>query len=322
MKIKLLFLILLAFSNLNAQQTSIKINFDNYTSETDNDLVKNFHSYSSLYKVVDNPDGIGKSVRNELGGSALETIKLCDKFKSVIGDVFTISVDYKYNVVHNNYNTNRNSVGIFLTDDKGTSFFSARIYESILYLGALNNVNDNSGVLVKEVNGKWHRLVLQITTKSNDKISCVAKVYDIGTDGKSAPVSVVSYSKEGSNYSYTSTDGFNVGFLSAQYGNVYCIDNLEISGYKSGSGCASLSIPDAAFENMIFYPNPTKEFVNIQNVTLDKATIFDSSGKRVREQHFEGKQNNIINLIGLQSGVYYLQLETNGRQISKKVIIE
>ena len=76
-----------------------------------------------------------------------------------------------------------------------------------------------------------------------------------------------------------------------------------------------------------FYPNPAKEFLNINfgNLTSDKTTftLVDINGKKVIENQFD-LQNQLerISVASIPNGIYLAVIETNDKRITKKVVID
>ncbi|MFZ0595725.1 MAG: T9SS type A sorting domain-containing protein [Flavobacterium sp.] len=89
------------------------------------------------------------------------------------------------------------------------------------------------------------------------------------------------------------------------------------------TNCSTLRIQDAAFDKIALYPNPTKGEVNINNIALEKATVYNSSGQLVKTFTLNSANtNNTINLSGLPKGVYYVYLINQDAASAKKVIVE
>lgn len=91
----------------------------------------------------------------------------------------------------------------------------------------------------------------------------------------------------------------------------------------SYSATCSLGIEDSVFDKVVIYPNPTKGEVNINNISLEKATVYNSLGQLVKSFVFNsGDSNNTINLSGLPKGIYYVYLINEDAASAKKVIVE
>ncbi|OMQ12191.1 leucine-rich repeat domain-containing protein [[Flexibacter] sp. ATCC 35103] len=87
--------------------------------------------------------------------------------------------------------------------------------------------------------------------------------------------------------------------------------------------CSTLGIEDSVFDKAVLYPNPTKGEVNINNIALEKATVYNSLGQLVKTFILNsGDTNNTINLSGLPKGIYYVYLINKDAASAKKVIVE
>jgi Leucine-rich repeat (LRR) protein len=103
--------------------------------------------------------------------------------------------------------------------------------------------------------------------------------------------------------------------------------NAEWSKKKDATATYSttctLGIKESVFDKVAIYPNPTKGELHINNILLDKATVYDSQGKLIKTTSFKtGNNDNTIHLAGLSKGIYYIYLESEGANTAKKVIIE
>jgi len=73
---------------------------------------------------------------------------------------------------------------------------------------------------------------------------------------------------------------------------------------------------------VVIYPNPVQDILNIStaaNLSNRVASVFDINGKRVINQKLT---NNTLKVSSLQSGVYILRLEANGKVMNRKFIKE
>lgn len=91
----------------------------------------------------------------------------------------------------------------------------------------------------------------------------------------------------------------------------------------SYSATCTLGIEDSVFSKATVFPNPTKGEVNINNVSLEKATVYNSLGQLVKTFVFNnGETSNTINLSGLPRGVYFVYLISGDAASAKKIIVE
>lgn len=104
--------------------------------------------------------------------------------------------------------------------------------------------------------------------------------------------------------------------------------NANWSGIKEANtiysnSCKNLGIEDSVFDKVTVYPNPTTGEVNINNITLEKATVYNSLGQLVKSFDLNATDtHNTINLSGLPKGVYYVYLINQNAASAKKVIVE
>ncbi|MBW2960276.1 zinc-dependent metalloprotease [Mesonia aestuariivivens] len=86
-----------------------------------------------------------------------------------------------------------------------------------------------------------------------------------------------------------------------------------------------LDTDEEEFENEIkIYPNPTKGLVNIDlnnSLSLKKSqlNLFDLLGRKVKSKSLIAK-NSELNISDLPSGVYLLEIESDGNKITRKII--
>ena len=82
----------------------------------------------------------------------------------------------------------------------------------------------------------------------------------------------------------------------------------------------TLSINDETLSDLTIYPNPVKDNILINSSTSIinyVATVVDINGKRLLTHRLK---NNTLNVSDLQSGVYFLRLESQGKSIERKFI--
>ena len=71
------------------------------------------------------------------------------------------------------------------------------------------------------------------------------------------------------------------------------------------------------------YPNPAKDFVNIQTVSnIKNVSIYNVNGQKVYNVVADAKHLN-LNTSGFAKGVYFMNIKTaNGKIILKKLVVE
>lgn len=91
------------------------------------------------------------------------------------------------------------------------------------------------------------------------------------------------------------------------------------------AGTCGLSVEDNELDNGIsLFPNPAKQqfFIKSAYVNLDKVEIYDISGRLVSDIDVsETARTKTINMHNVSKGVYFVNIHSEGRFITKKLII-
>jgi len=84
-----------------------------------------------------------------------------------------------------------------------------------------------------------------------------------------------------------------------------------------------LDVEEIAYQSdeIIIYPNPTSEFINIVNANsqIERVEIIDIQGRIMIIQSIGGNQAN-INISNLNSGIYIIKIYTNSGLKVDKII--
>ena len=112
-------------------------------------------------------------------------------------------------------------------------------------------------------------------------------------------------------FTFMSDDGVN------QEGVI--VDNFLVQG--------TLSSQSNQIDGFALYPNPTKGKLNISLPTSDKVAVelFDLRGRSIYQNNFEAQGSLFtkeLDFSAAQAGVYILNVKTEGKQVSKRIIIE
>ncbi|QRE04904.1 T9SS type A sorting domain-containing protein [Flavobacterium psychrophilum] len=316
----LILLLLFTFTKINAQLVNEEIDFNNLISTTNNDLFNKFvqpipYGYEQI------TDGnSGYYLATSLQGAATQPLKLCSKFKGIDTESMIISIDYKVETYPTPISFGSNSVGVFIAKNNGETVLSTRLSANELSINGLTNPNStfNSPVFgANFVNGRWYRLIFQLTKIATDKFSITSKIYDIGLDGTSSPVLKVTNSKEGFNYYFNSANDINIHIVGGWWGNVKYLDNFKIYGFKNGSNCPNLSNNNFNLENnIVVYPNPFTNQI-ILNKEATKINIYNLNGQLISTHSNVNKE---ISVEKLASGIYFFEIFSNdGVQIKKLI---
>ncbi|WP_051336202.1 Ig-like domain-containing protein [Aquimarina latercula] len=118
---------------------------------------------------------------------------------------------------------------------------------------------------------------------------------------------------------------YNVQVISTTTGVITLNIGANIANSVSGDGNLSavefsitydelLSTEEFEEDTFIIYPNPTKGKVYI-SIPIELVTVFDYSGKKVLET-----TKNTFDLSVLESGIYIFNIQTNEKQITRRII--
>lgn len=97
------------------------------------------------------------------------------------------------------------------------------------------------------------------------------------------------------------------------------VDNFVVQG--------TLSSATNEIEGFVIYPNPTKGKLNISLPTTDQVTVdlFDLRGRKVYQNQFAAEGvlfTKELDFSSIQSGVYLITLQTEGKQVTRRIILE
>ena len=103
-------------------------------------------------------------------------------------------------------------------------------------------------------------------------------------------------------YSYCIIANYDDGCISPLVCDDIVVSNVGITNYK---------------DNILIYPNPARDIVNILGAEITSVKIFNNMGQLILTQH----NTNTINVSTLTNGIYILSIETLTRKIIQKKII-
>ena len=84
----------------------------------------------------------------------------------------------------------------------------------------------------------------------------------------------------------------------------------------------TLSTGDNSFASFTYYPNPGKDILHLDNISLTKASIYSLLGQLIETKSFDNSTSNTLDLTNLESGIYLIVLEYDLEQKTIKVIKE
>jgi len=110
-------------------------------------------------------------------------------------------------------------------------------------------------------------------------------------------------------------------------------DNANGEGKSSGTGDflidrieftnTTLSVNNKEIKNLRIYPNPAKDFINIQtDEPITQITIFDVTGKKVLKLNNPKKTVEQINISHLNAGIYLIKIQDVSKNTSTRKLVK
>lgn len=96
------------------------------------------------------------------------------------------------------------------------------------------------------------------------------------------------------------------------------------TGMSAENFISFVGIEDIELGLVKIYPNPTSNIINIsvenELFGLTTLNVLDQSGRIVSKEYVSSMQNYSMDVLNLESGIYYIQIENQGRKITLKFI--
>lgn len=119
-------------------------------------------------------------------------------------------------------------------------------------------------------------------------------------------------------------------FVKAQDGGIYKLVFDSFSGSSTGIATfnttllSALGVSEPAANGMSVYPNPAVDniYLTFENTLVSgSASLYDLSGRLLREWTLSGNQSTKLNVSGFMPGTYILKANNNGQISSYKVML-
>lgn len=97
---------------------------------------------------------------------------------------------------------------------------------------------------------------------------------------------------------------------------MFMVDDFKVTA-------TSLATDDFATSKLMVYPNPSNNVVTVfdnENIGINTISISDYNGRKVKFLKFDGVNQTQINISELNSGLYFMKIETNYGILLKKMI--
>lgn len=112
-----------------------------------------------------------------------------------------------------------------------------------------------------------------------------------------------------------------------EYILIHCVQYNHRFGYaalgsSSGAGCATLATEnfDSDFNSINVYPNPTKDKVTFSVQDEANVSIYNNLGRKISSNLLITKENNSVSLDYFPKGIYLVEITSDNKKITKKII--
>jgi Secretion system C-terminal sorting domain len=147
----------------------------------------------------------------------------------------------------------------------------------------------------------------------------VAQTTNIATE---APFAGQTWIQKSYTYSPTTTGTYYFGIQNISPANTtgvqaLFIDNLVISQLLSSN--------DVVFNKFLIYPNPVKNSISIsnsENINVKSVSISDLNGRVIKTENFSNVSDIKVNVSGLSSGMYLMNINSDQGVVTKKIVKE
>jgi len=221
-----------------------KINFDYYSTSTDNDVSNNFiNDFSEISPIL-------YSDNNGITGGALippnsvsfgnDVLEYCSEYNNSLNKTIETSIAFKYNANQINPNSYQRTVAFFMEGNSNGHDIDFLIDKgSSLTISSYSYVEDSDIDLLDK---HWHKMVATFTPiggENEDEVFAKIEIYDIGIDGKNIPISLGSHSATIHDIDLINATKFNLKLSASKWAGAEYLDDFEFTGDKTEGDCGS-----------------------------------------------------------------------------------
>ncbi|ESU24820.1 hypothetical protein FEDK69T_03730 [Flavobacterium enshiense DK69] len=104
---------------------------------------------------------------------------------------------------------------------------------------------------------------------------------------------------------------------------VCLLDNYSVKATNTDTLLGTEAFTSVESSKLSVYPNPVNDIVtisNAENLQINKVAVTDVNGRTVKTLEFGGVTETQINVSDLNSGIYFMSIDTNEGTATKKII--
>ena len=109
----------------------------------------------------------------------------------------------------------------------------------------------------------------------------------------------------------------SIKFDSTATGSYYFLDDISLID-STTDGINELK----NFDTLMIFPNPARDWIEIGVRDLKNITIYDILGNKCFQSSVTNSYSITINILSFKKGIYFLKIETDKKDIYKKILIQ
>ncbi|GDX53143.1 hypothetical protein LBMAG27_21900 [Bacteroidota bacterium] len=321
-------LILIIFLSINfgfAQTVTKSVDFNTYTSASDNNLANWFSGGNGLTQIISTGISGGCLATPDSINWGNDEANYCFKYKG--GDLANnaTSICFKYDTTLTAIPSYARCAAIWL---KPYADFNHYIVTSVSHDKKIEILtyswNNNPYPFVALVHGNWYQLKLQLTYSAADTIHIHSEVNDLGASGTALPTLVAQSNGAINDALFFADSAVQIGVSGTHKGGALYLDNFSYEGQKSNDSC-TYTVPnivnDLSEENFSFSNTNSQIQVNNSSSIKMKVEIINIEGKILATKIVDG--NFLFSTLQLASGIYLLKASwTEGDFVKQFAVIK
>jgi hypothetical protein len=101
-------------------------------------------------------------------------------------------------------------------------------------------------------------------------------------------------------------------------------EDIVLDLVSFGSCTLVSSVEEGQLLKMTIYPNPANQYINITEASdfIQSVEIFDVSGKLIQSNIYEQALETSVNIQNIDTGIYFIRVQSNSGTINRKLVIE
>lgn len=318
-----------------AQAVTETVDFNTYSSPTNNDLANRFLPGNGFQ-----PTDFTQTTTGGITGGALVTpptvradvLTYCATHRSSLNQLLEVSICFKYNASLVAATPGGASILLDGGDNRNLLISTANNRVMIQAYSYVQGTAFPTGTTLQ--NGHWYRLTARYTPLGgtfNDQVSAQGLLDDLGTSGTATPVRVGAHTATFADAALVSKATLQLSFTGVRNGGVELLDNFSFSGVKAGSLCTPLATAAPALppSALTLSPNPARG-----RVALATSPGFSGQVLDVQLRDLRGARVHVpltrtpagapagFDASALAPGLYLVQARTSAGLWSQKLVVE